>query len=256
MTTRFVAYMRGSAATPAEAEALAAAVVGDLDALRVRTYAGEALEVGSVIEPVENDTEPLILDETGAPTNEAELDAMAAAAQVSEPSNPAAEIAAAGGTGDGFDALRPVGEQGPEVVTPTETVVVEPQPAPPTPGEVPVELHAVDPALEADPRIVQRDEAGNGFDVEGNLIDPVAAPALPLYTLDGENPAPELYPLADVHTEDGRALYTYTGDTPGGPATADGADGIWHVYEGPTVQNSPTVESAAPTTTEAPAPSA
>lgn len=66
---------------------------------------------------------------------------------------------------------------------------------------------------------------------------PPPAPALPQYTYDGD-PSAAIDPAwtaTGASTPDGQALYTYSADTAGLPATGDGLGGVWHLYNPPVV---------------------
>lgn len=63
-----------------------------------------------------------------------------------------------------------------------------------------------------------------------------AGGGMPLYTFHGDDShviPDDVWPLADVATEDGAALYHYADDTAGEPPT--GASATWQPYDGPTV---------------------
>lgn len=78
-----------------------------------------------------------------------------------------------------------------------------------------------------------------------SVVNPPAAPTpeptpepaavLPEYTYSGDPTAidPAWMPTG-TSTPDGLALYTYSGDTAGQPATGDGLGGVWHLYAPPT----------------------
>lgn len=82
---------------------------------------------------------------------------------------------------------------------------------------------------------------------------PAAPPvdqALPLYTFDGDPAtADSPWTKTDLATPDGKPLFTFAGDTAGGPATGDGLGGVWHAYAGPTV---PASSASLPTDPAAP----
>lgn len=70
----------------------------------------------------------------------------------------------------------------------------------------------------------------------------------PLYVVDGDTVPPggeATYPRAEVNAADGRPLFHYTGDQPGGPATADGHGGF-HAYTDETVGVGETVSAPDP----------
>lgn len=76
-----------------------------------------------------------------------------------------------------------------------------------------------------------------------------AGPVLgPFYTHDGDPSlvdATQWPRVPDYTTGDGRPLYRFAGDTPGGAPTGDGAGGVWHVYSGPVDAPTPAAANAA-----------
>jgi hypothetical protein len=63
-------------------------------------------------------------------------------------------------------------------------------------------------------------------------------PVKPRYTFDGDPSGVDasMWPPTGLETTEApsRLLYNYRDDQPGGPATADGMNGQWHEYTGPT----------------------
>jgi hypothetical protein len=254
---RFFAYVRAEDLPNAQADTLATAIKADIEALVIRTYPGIGLSVDSYTE----------LDEPAVVT-------------VPEPPAPADPVIPPAG-------VDPTVPSEPEPAPPVAPVAVDPvnTPAQLFAADGITELTPVDSTLEADPNVVARDSAGNGYDATGNVIDPVVvvadpveptpiaepieaqtigtgdvsdvsdvlatttdvanapgrtASGMPVYLVDGDANNvydPALWPPADVHTPDGRPLFTYAGDIPGGAPTADGSAGIWHAYTGPVVVN-------------------
>lgn len=166
---RFFAYVRAEDLPNAQAETLATAIKADIEALVIRTYPGIGLSVDSYTE----------LDEP-------------AVVSVPEPPAPADPV------------IPPAG------VDPT--VPTEPEPAPPVapvaidPVNTPAQLFAadgiteltpVDSTLEADPNVVARDAAGNGYDATGNVIDPVVAPPVAVDPVEPAPSEPVASPVAD-----------------------------------------------------------
>lgn len=187
---RLFVYARAEELPNADAEALAKALKADMEALVIRTYPGIGLSVDSYTE----------------------LDEPAVVSVPDEPSEPPAPV----------EPVVP-----PANVDPT--VPSEPEPAPPVapvaidPVNTPAQLFAadgiteltpVDSTLEADPNVVARDAAGNGYDATGNVIDPVAAlpPVAPIVA-DPVEPTPSEPVAAPVVGE--------TGPEPVVPATID-----------------------------------
>jgi len=64
---------------------------------------------------------------------------------------------------------------------------------------------------------------------------PTPAAALPEYTYSGDptQPIDPAWTATGVNDPAGAALYTYSGDTSGQPATGDGLGGVWHLYTPP-----------------------
>lgn len=139
---RFFAYVRADELPNADAEKLSTAIKADVEALVIRTYPGLGLTVDAYVEL----DEPSLISVPDEPT---------------EPPAPS----------------EPVIPTEPEPAPP----VVEPAPETPTApllaADGVTELTPVDSTLEADQNVVARDAAGNGYDVNGHVIDPVAAPA-------------------------------------------------------------------------------
>lgn len=76
-----------------------------------------------------------------------------------------------------------------------------------------------------------------------------AGPVLgPFYTHDGDPSlvdATQWPQVPGYATGDGRPLYRFAQDTPGGAPTGDGAGGVWHVYSGPVNAATPEAANAA-----------
>lgn len=64
---------------------------------------------------------------------------------------------------------------------------------------------------------------------------PTPAAVLPEYTYSGDptQPIDPAWTALGTSTPDGQALYTFSGDTLGQPATGDGLGGVWHLYTPP-----------------------
>lgn len=90
----------------------------------------------------------------------------------------------------------------------------------------------LDPTVEKASGLVPAPAGGGGTSEGGGGT----AAALPLYTFDGADPSTidtTVWTKADVQATDGRALYTFSGDTAGQPPTGS-QEGAWTVYEGAT----------------------
>jgi len=67
-------------------------------------------------------------------------------------------------------------------------------------------------------------------------LSPATSAEKTFYTFDGDATQVnhDIWPLAPVKTQDGKALYHYVGDTNPTDKHGDGLNNVWHAYTGPT----------------------